>query len=91
MNDAREIANCSFTGITQNFCVGGLVQWLQGRRRFLKSGTAIERHRRSARTEGPSRGKGTRGVFFPLLVRGVGGDNPRKKIKDVCRSDSNAF
>ena len=29
----------------------------QGRRRFLKSGTAIERHRRSARAEGPSRGR----------------------------------
>ena len=29
----------------------------QGRRRFLKSGTAIERHRRSSRAEGPSGGR----------------------------------
>ena len=41
----------------------------QGRRRFLKSGTAIVRHRRSARAEGSSGGGGsTRGVI-PLLVR----------------------
>ena len=40
---------------------------MQGRRRFLKSGTAIERHRRSARAEGSSvgehkRGGGVRGI-----------------------------
>ena len=47
----------------------------QGRRRFSKSGTAIERHRRSAMTEGPSKGRAREGGF-PLLVRGVGGDLP---------------
>ena len=38
----------------------------QGRRRFLKSGTAIECHRRSARAEGASRGRAREGGF-PLL------------------------
>ena len=33
------------------------VQTKQGRRRFLKSGTAIERHRRFARAEGTRRGE----------------------------------
>ena len=42
---------------------------------FLKSGTAIESHRRSARTEGPSRG-----ISLPL-VRGVRGISPEKIFK----------
>ena len=42
----------------------------QGRRRFLKSSTAIERHRRSARAEG-SRGGGEHNI--PPLLRGVWG------------------
>ena len=49
----------------------------QGRRRFLKSGTAIERHRRSARAEGSSRGRAREGVI-PPLVRGVRGISPEK-------------
>ena len=45
----------------------------QGRRRVLKSGTAIERHRRSARAECPSRGRAREGEFSPLAkeVRGI--------------------
>ena len=49
----------------------------QGRRRFLKSGTAIERHRRSARAEGSSRGRAREGVK-PPFVRGVRGISPEK-------------
>ena len=48
----------------------------QGRRRFLKSGTAIERLRRSARAEGSSQGRAREGVI-PLFVRGVR-DLPRE-------------
>ena len=36
----------------------------QGRRRFLKSGTAIERRRRSARAEGSSGGEHERGSYL---------------------------
>ena len=51
---------------------------IQGRRRVLKSGTAIERHRRSARAEGSSgRGGGsTRGGYTPSR-KGASGDLPR--------------
>ena len=42
----------------------------QGRRQFLKSGTAIERHRRSARAEGASRGRIQEGVISPSLKGG---------------------
>ena len=52
----------------------------QGRRRVLKSGTAIERHKRSARAESASRGESTRGGF-PPLVRGVRGISPREIFK----------
>ena len=49
----------------------------QGRRRFLKSGAAIEPHRRSARAEGSSAGGGgereSKSGVIPPLVRGVGG------------------
>ena len=51
--------------------------WLQGRRCFLKSGTAIERHRRSASSEGSSGGRAREGVI-PPLVRGVRGISPEK-------------
>ena len=47
----------------------------QGRRRLLKSGTAIERHRRSARAEGSSGGRAREGVT-PPLGRGVWGISP---------------
>ena len=50
---------------------------LQGRRRYLKSGTAIERHRRSAMAEGSSGGRAREGVI-PPLVRGVRGISPEK-------------
>ena len=65
---------------------------VQGRRRFLKSGTAIERHRRSARAKGPSRGRAREGDY-PPSGKGGSGDLPREifLIKDVCRSDSNTF
>ena len=46
----------------------------QGRRRFLKSGTAIERQRRSP---GAERGRAREGVI-PPLVRGVRGISPEK-------------
>ena len=55
----------------------GLVRLAQGRRRFLKSGTAIERHRRSARAEGSS-GVRAREWVIPPLVRGVRGISPEK-------------
>ena len=55
----------------------------QGRRRFLKSGTAIERHRRSARAEGSSREKAREGVI-PPLVRGFGGSLPRNFLNLTC-------
>ena len=47
----------------------------QGRRRFLKSGTAIECRRRSARAEGSCGGRAREGVI-PPLVRGVRGISP---------------
>ena len=50
---------------------------VQGRRRFLKSGTANERHRRSARAEGSSWGRAREGII-PPLVRGFGGISPEK-------------
>ena len=50
---------------------------MQGRRRFLKSGTAIERRRRSARAKSPSRGREREGDY-PLFVRGVRGTSPEK-------------
>ena len=50
---------------------------MQGRRRFLKSGTAIERHRRSARAEGTSRGRAREGDFPPSR-KGGSGDLPRE-------------
>ena len=53
---------------------------MQGRRRVLKSGTAIERHRRSARAEGTSRGRARERTFLPLL-RGVRGIAPEKIFK----------
>ena len=53
----------------------------QGRRRFLESGTASERHRRSARAEGPSRGRAREGEFPPPLVRGVRGISPENFFK----------
>ena len=49
----------------------------QGRRRFLKSGTAIERHRRSARAEGSSGGEHERG-HTPSRKGGGSGDVPRE-------------
>ena len=42
--------------------------YFQGRRRFLKSGTAIERHRRSARAEGSSGGRAREGVTFYCIL-----------------------
>ena len=49
----------------------------QGRRRFLKSGTAIERRRRSAKAKGPSRGRAREGNYPPCRKRGSG-DLPRE-------------
>ena len=46
-----------------------MYMYIQGRRRVLKSGTAIERLRRSARAEGSSRGR-AREEVIPPLVRG---------------------
>ena len=51
--------------------------YFQGRRRLLKSGTAIERHRHSARAEGSSGGRAREGEI-PPLVRGVRGTSPEK-------------
>ena len=51
--------------------------YLKGRRCFLKSGTAIERRRRSARAEGSSGGRAREGVI-PLFLRGVWGISPEK-------------
>ena len=54
----------------------------QGRRRVLKSGTAFERHRRSPRAVGTSRGSAREGLSPPPpLVRGVWGVSPEKKFK----------
>ena len=53
----------------------------QGRRRFLKSGTAIERHRRSVRAEGTSE-EGEHEI--PPLLRGFGGSPPRKFLNLRC-------
>ena len=50
----------------------------QGRRRFLKSGTAIKSHRRSARAR--AGGEHERGICRPL-VRGVRGISPEKFFK----------
>ena len=51
----------------------------QGRHRFLESGTAIERHRRSERAEGLRGGGGrAREGVKPPLVRGVRGISPQK-------------
>ena len=49
----------------------------QGRRRFLESGTAIERRRISPSAEGTSGGRAREGVR-PPLVRGVWGISPTK-------------
>ena len=46
-------------------CHTGLSITTQGRRRFSKSGTTIERLRRSARAEGPSRGRAREREFTP--------------------------
>ena len=43
----------------------------------FENGTAFERHRRSARAEGSSRGRAREGVI-PFLVRGVRGISPEK-------------
>ena len=48
---------------------------MQGRRRFLKSGTAIERHRLYARAEGSSGGEHERRLY-PRRVRGFRGISP---------------
>ena len=53
---------------------------MQGRRRFLKIGTAIERHRRSARAEGSSGEREREGVI-PSLVRAVRGISPEKNFE----------
>ena len=55
----------------------------QGRRRFLKTGKAIERHRRSARAEGSSGVEGTRGGHTPCR-KGVRGSSPRKFLNLTC-------
>ena len=52
---------------------------MQGRRRFLKSGTAIEHHRLTARAEGSSGGEHERAreEVMPLSrLRGVRGISP---------------
>ena len=43
-----------------------IVPFNQGRHRFLKSGKAIERRRRSARAEGPRGGGGYERGYLPL-------------------------
>ena len=53
---------------------------VQGRHRYLKSGTAIERYRRSARTEGMSGGR-TREWGFPTSRKGGYGDFPRENFQ----------
>ena len=50
---------------------------------FLKSCTAFERLRRSARTEGSSGGRAREGVT-PLLVRGVRGISPEIFFNLTC-------
>ena len=45
---------------------------MQGRRRFLKSGTAIKRRRRSARAKGPSRERAREGDYPPSRKGGSG-------------------
>ena len=64
----------------------------QGRRRVLKSCTAIGRHRRSARAEGASGGRAREGEY-PPLVRGVRGITPEKifKIKMSVEAILNHF
>ena len=57
--------------------IWGFSSLLQGRRRVLESGTAIERHRRSARAEGTSRGRAREGDFSPVR-KGGSGDLPRE-------------
>ena len=51
----------------------------QGRRRVLKSGTAIGRHRRSARAEGRSRRRARERDFSPSR-KGCSGDLPPQEI-----------
>ena len=60
----------------------------QGRRRFLKSGTAIGVHR----VPKAGLGESTRGGLTPSRKGGLG-DLPREnfQIQDVCRSDSEAI
>ena len=55
----------------------------QGRRRFLKSGTAIERRMPCARAEGPRRGRPREGDFPPSR-KGVGGSPPTKCLNLRC-------
>ena len=52
---------------------------MQGRRRVLKGGTAIQRHRRSARAEGSSRGRAREGDVSPSR-KGGSGDLPRENF-----------
>ena len=54
-----------FNRIFKNVFLCVSMQIAQGRRRFLKSGTAIERRRRSARAEGSS-GRRAREGSYPL-------------------------
>ena len=61
----------------------GHISTLQGRRRVLKSGAAIERHRRSARAEGTSRGRAREGDELPSR-KGFGGSPPRKFLNLRC-------
>ena len=53
---------------------------IQGRRWVWKSGTAIERHRRSARAEGASGGIAREGEISPSR-KGGSGDMPRENFK----------
>ena len=62
----------------------------QGRRRVLKSGTAIEWHRRSARAEGPS-GVGEHEGVIPPLVRRVQGISPEKFFEFKMSEEASLF
>ena len=58
-----------------------LLYCFQGRHRFLKSGTAIERRRPCVRAEGPSRGRAREGGFqVPPSRTGGSGDLPRENF-----------
>ena len=57
-------------------CIDRRILLMQSRRRVLKSGTAIERQRRSARAEGSSRGRAREGDFSPSRK----GDLPRENF-----------